>query len=196
MTSISQVCNEGLAILHFFPEGTDSRGSPAKILYEYMSGFLNHSSLIYEELKFDLSNNVSVAAHSSAVQNIAIRIQYAVYWKLEHWWQFFPDNLELLFLLQQTHMLEIVSQALKHLLHSRMWVTNFIYLLPFPIQNPQFLHMLLPPNLMFSLGKSDVTLWMMPFGMLLSHPDSYQSLIRAWRQWVLIELSGQILTDS
>jgi hypothetical protein len=64
MASNSQVSGAGLLILHFLLKGMDSAGSPAKILLEYMSNFVNKSYLHYEEIFFDISTPNKIEAHA------------------------------------------------------------------------------------------------------------------------------------
>ena len=74
MTAASQVSNEGLIVLHFILHGMESSGSPAKILVEYMKGFLPTDLLMYEEIVIDLSTASLVHAHTMKMEEVAARM--------------------------------------------------------------------------------------------------------------------------
>jgi hypothetical protein len=63
MTAQSLVCNEDLMIIHFVPAGMKIRGSPAKILSEYMAAWLSPNALLYQEIQYDLSSASSANSH-------------------------------------------------------------------------------------------------------------------------------------
>lgn len=71
MTATSRVSRESLLILHFLLKGMDSAGSPAKILYEYMSNFVDRSSLRYEEIFFDISDPSKMAIHAQKMRMLS-----------------------------------------------------------------------------------------------------------------------------
>src|ERR1700722_5146540 len=60
LSTKSHVCNEGLFILHLLLSGLECRGTPAKVMVEYISGFLELSILSYEEVVFDINNEDQV----------------------------------------------------------------------------------------------------------------------------------------
>jgi hypothetical protein len=68
MTARCQVINTKLLIVHFYLSGMRLNGSPAKILSEYMSAFLDHGVLVYREIPFDLSSDMLISEHASQVQ--------------------------------------------------------------------------------------------------------------------------------
>ena len=70
MSSSSRVSGEALLILHFLLEGMESAGSPAKILNEYMSNFVDRSSLHYEEIFFDISSHAKIAIHAQRMRKL------------------------------------------------------------------------------------------------------------------------------
>jgi hypothetical protein len=74
-TSRSHVSNEGLAILHFVLEGMESRGSPARIIAEFMAAYLPKSSLLYEEVFFNLAEARAIASHARTMRDLKKHIR-------------------------------------------------------------------------------------------------------------------------
>ena len=68
-TAQSQVINTKLVIVHFYLSGLRLNGSPAKILSEYMSAFLDQEVLVNREISFDLSSDMLISEHANRIQN-------------------------------------------------------------------------------------------------------------------------------
>jgi hypothetical protein len=68
MTARSQVINTKLVILHFYLSGLQFNGSPAKILSEYMSAFLDQEALVNRDISFDLSSDLLISEHANQIQ--------------------------------------------------------------------------------------------------------------------------------
>jgi hypothetical protein len=68
MTARCQVINTKLLIVHFYLSGLRLNGSPAKILSEYMSAFLDQGVLVNREISFDLSSDMLISEHANQIQ--------------------------------------------------------------------------------------------------------------------------------
>jgi hypothetical protein len=68
MAAKAQVINEGLTIINLHLSGLQLDGSPAKILFEYMSAFLTPLDLVYKEIAFDLPTDVLVSDKTNWTQ--------------------------------------------------------------------------------------------------------------------------------
>jgi hypothetical protein len=83
MTSTSRVSGESLLILHFLLEGMGSAGSPAKVLNEYMSNFVNRAALRYEEIFFDFSVQKNIDIHAQKMRALGRSLYgYFLFWML------------------------------------------------------------------------------------------------------------------
>ena len=74
MTSQSQVCTDGLLILHFILESLDGIGSPAQLLYQYMRSFISPSAIVYEEVIFNMGSADQVVSHGCAMNQLMERL--------------------------------------------------------------------------------------------------------------------------
>jgi hypothetical protein len=65
-----QTTKKHIIILHFILSGIDTSGSPAKICYEFLKPFFPNT-LIYEEIVFDIQDNVALDTHMDKMQQLA-----------------------------------------------------------------------------------------------------------------------------
>ena len=76
MTVSSRVSNKGLLVLHFLLKGMDPAGTPARILADYMRSYLGDEVLQYEEVVFDLANDILISLHAEYMKSLVHKMQY------------------------------------------------------------------------------------------------------------------------
>ena len=61
-----------LIIIHLVLEGISTAGCPAKMVYEFLRGFFkDNGSLQFEEVIFNLKDDVTTEEHEEKMQNLA-----------------------------------------------------------------------------------------------------------------------------
>jgi hypothetical protein len=176
MTAASQVCHEGLTILHFMLTGMESNGMGPKLLGEYMAGFLDQSSFDYIEVEINLATDSDVVAHEQHMTSIWKSIKCV----------FRPRNIAITHI-SRHHRILIFITTHSHEDTGDLFVSRTLCS---PVDDVritfsafsqcltvQFMASLLPTPKNVMPTNMVITMWILSCGALVAQPASYRSLL-------------------